>query len=481
MSYRKLLNHDDKTEEELQELIAIIRNNPQCEMPKTEECYCAACSAREEIVLSQMRKIWYYCKQYSTKKVKTEELVADGVLAVQETIDKFVSGETTGSFSDYVWYPIRHDVSQSDLLRGRFTYPHNTKHFIRSIYQYKKYFFDKYGYEPSPRDIASEIMIREMTNHKNYTEVRLIKVRLDSLEKNIKMIFDLNRWPINLSDTVSEDSDTKYENLIGIEDHEQLYVEMKDQIESIFDILDDEEKLIIGHYYGIDIGIINYEKLKPIEITRLLKNQVKYSRIIDRKNEIIEKIRQNDSLWSNEQARKIGSIEKKKRRHVNRTTYLGKPRSKIWNHSEQIKHDYEVQGLSTALIAERYNTSYNTVLKILKDQGCKINKPGRKRRTDIPQEIVKQLYEDGNTLDQIATEYKCSQETIRKIVVKQEGKIRPSGSRNGKSKAWDFAEDIKQQYLAGVSTVELGKQYKCSNVTIGNVLKSIGVKLERRK
>ena len=150
-----------------------------------------------------------------------------------------------------------------------------------------------------------------MKDFKQYTTIDSVKNKLKSIEKNVVLIFELNQWPVKLDDQIDDDdrSSRTYAESIGKEDTLAEFIELKDQMESIFAILDDKEKLILGHSFGIHIGDLQYEKLRSEDIIKLLGEDIKYTAIMDRRRKIIRKIRNTPSLWTEVQQDKLGRIK----------------------------------------------------------------------------------------------------------------------------------------------------------------------------
>ena len=210
-------------------------------------------------------------------------MVADGVIVIHETIDKFVSGELTGSIGRYLMSIMETKIKESDLRYNHFRYSNPGKKLQRQIFKYRNVFTEHYGYMPTPRQIALDIMSWRFDRGFNkYRYKKKIKQALDLLERNIILIFEINGWPVELNrqigfeeggkevtlgDTISTD------NLRSKSKNKYEYIELQDLIYTIFDLLDEEEKLIIGHYFGIWIGNLCYKKLKTKEIIPLLNNK----------------------------------------------------------------------------------------------------------------------------------------------------------------------------------------------------------------
>ena len=528
MSYRKLLAREPKTNEEVDELIKVIQSNPRCEPPIGEECYCVSCSAREEIILSQVRKMWSVCKKYSLRSAKTEELMADAIIATQELLDDFISGDKSGCFGHYLWSVLRDAIRPSDIRNRNVDPTERTKRLSYSVYAYKRDFELKYGRNPSPREIALEIMTAKMSDHTKYTNVELVRKHLDTLEKNIILIFELNQWPIELDDIAYRDEDsTSKHDIIGTEDCLRIDLEQQDQIEAAFSTLNETEKLILGHTYGIWIGSLHYDKLTPNEIIEKLGKNIGHSALQERRKNIINKLRANKSLWTDGQNAKISNIKRRKKPegtpdkpkndawnynkaivayhesgytlnriaeiyHVSSSTIgnilrdegynprkYTRPKSKAWKHSADIKESY-LSGVSVSKLAKKYKCSVATIQAVLKSENIKLNGNGApKRGAWRYAEDIKQHYLGGKSLKQIADEYNCSYNTIRTIV-KDQG-IKPRKAGKGRSEVRKDAELIKQYYLDGNSVISISREYKCSEALIKAILVEEGVYKTRKK
>ena len=160
MRYSRLTAHEPKHDEHIDKLVEFLKNSEPCNPPIGDECYCPVCIAREEIILSQIRKIRGFCKKYKNKYVEPDELMADGILGIHKLLDDFLAGKHEDlSFTSMAWIAAKDTVMTSDLRVPNVRFPQPTKVFSWKIYRYREDYQKKYGHYPTPREYRIRVII----------------------------------------------------------------------------------------------------------------------------------------------------------------------------------------------------------------------------------------------------------------------------------------------------------------------------------
>lgn len=98
---------------------------------------------------------------------------------------------------------------------------------------------------------------------------------------------------------------------------------------------------------------------------------------------------------------------------------------------------------------------------------------------DIKKIINMYLNENKNTVE-ISKIYKCSNTTIGRILRKNNINVRLIGNKRKQIQLTDREiDDICNRYINGETSVELGKIYKCSDVTIIRILRDRNIKIRK--
>lgn len=295
MKYKDLLIPEPKSDEEINELILILQNNHSCTKP---ECYCKICTAREEIILSHMRLIWWIARKYTMGYIDPEELMADGIIELHnilDSLDKFTVDPNKGTFGNYIIKSIEFAIRSSDIRNKSVRLPNRQITISRILPAVQRDLAERGNLDPSNRELAVEVIRldqREIGNSTTLLTKEEIIKHINVTERRIK---DYKNNPNQQSsyhwdDLITADTRLTFADVIGNIDRRYNEIEEQDLLEKIFDHLDPDEQKIIGHSFGFTVNNYKYEILDRNKIIQTLDEPIKVATLTVKKRRTIKKI-----------------------------------------------------------------------------------------------------------------------------------------------------------------------------------------------
>ena len=168
--------------------------------------------------------------------VPLTDLIAAGNLGLIEAAKRFDPDKDVKFISYAVWW-IRQAIMQTIFQQtGAVRIPIKESLFISKVKEAYEKLKEKLGREPTIEEIAKEI---------------------DASPKKVKQALQIVRMPLSLDMPVGEDEDITLLDLMskkGTDDVEKEVVkeELHKQLESLMKVLDDREKEIIKHRFGLE-------------------------------------------------------------------------------------------------------------------------------------------------------------------------------------------------------------------------------------
>ena len=234
---------------------------------------------REEIIERHLWMIKSICQRYQSKHqgISAEDLMADGIIALQRALDKFDAARGK-SFRSYVYQAVVNAVSYSDLLFDFVYFPMHVKRLIKKI-QYARY---NLIYEnPSSADIAN--FINNSLDDK-YVTAKVTENEIYDLENK----YFLSQSAIYTEDSIeTEDEIPNYYDIIGQVDNQFESIERDNLLQSILNYLNETDQIIMKFSFGV----LGYPKLTLEDIADRLTTPEKkwsYKMVWDRKKKILD-------------------------------------------------------------------------------------------------------------------------------------------------------------------------------------------------
>ena len=192
--------------------------------------------ALKKLVEGNLRFVVNVAKNFMGWGVPLTDLIAAGNLGLIEAAKRFDPDKDVKFISYAVWW-IRQAIMQTIFQQtGAVRIPVKESLFISKLKETYEKLKEKLGREPTVEEIAKEV---------------------DASPKKIKQALQIVRMPVSLDMPVGEDEDTTLVDLMskkGTEDVEKEVVEeeLHKQLESLLNVLDEREKEIIKHRYGLE-------------------------------------------------------------------------------------------------------------------------------------------------------------------------------------------------------------------------------------
>ena len=202
---------------------------------------------REEIIERHLWLVMNICEKYENRYsgVLAEDLMADGIIALQNALDKFDISKGK-PFRAYVYQAVTNAVSYSDLLFDHIKLPAHIKRLIKKI-KYARY--NLIYEDPSSVDIANFVN----SNLDSYVSTKVTAKEVYNIENK----YFLSHSAVYMEDTVIEDDFIDYHDVIGTVDNQFESIERENLLQSILNYLNETEQNIIKFYFGV----LDYPKL----------------------------------------------------------------------------------------------------------------------------------------------------------------------------------------------------------------------------
>jgi RNA polymerase primary sigma factor len=264
----KKINIRDSRRFYLKEITKIKLLNPEEEQNLAVKISNGDKKARKKMIEANLRLVVSIAKNYMGRGLLFLDLIQEGNLGLMKAVEKF--DHTRGyKFSTYATWWIRQAISRAIADKSRtIRVPVHMVTRINKLKKAEKLLIDKYGREPSNREISKETKFTsEMVN------------RLKLISKN---------YPLSLEGPVNDDGDTKLGDFImDKEENRPAEIAYKkcsqSDVRNVLNILDEREREIIELRFGIkdsspktleEIGRlfgITRERIRQIEVESLQK------------------------------------------------------------------------------------------------------------------------------------------------------------------------------------------------------------------
>ncbi len=192
--------------------------------------------ALKKLIEGNLRFVVNVAKNFMGWGVPLTDLIAAGNLGLIEAAKRFDPDKDVKFISYAVWW-IRQAIMQTIFQQtGAVRIPIKESLFISKVKEAYEKLKEKLGREPTIEEIAKEI---------------------DASPKKVKQALQIVRMPLSLDMPVGEDEDVTLLDLMskkGTDDVEKEVVEeeLHKQLESLMKVLDDREKEIIKHRFGLE-------------------------------------------------------------------------------------------------------------------------------------------------------------------------------------------------------------------------------------
>ena len=149
-------------------------------------------------------------------------------------------------------------------------------------------------------------------------------------------------------------------------------------------------------------------------------------------------------------------------------------RCEAWNDTDEIKHLYLEERMTTYQIADQYECSKTTIVKILRDISVELRDSSEKTYAWEDKDEIARLYtQEHMTTHQLADAYGCSVPVICRILKSIGVELRDSSE---KTYAWEDKDEIARLYTEDLMSIyQLADRYECSVSVICNILKDMGI------
>ena len=167
---------------------------------------------------------------------------------------------------------------------------------------------------------------------------------------------------------------------------------------------------------------------------------------------------------------------------------LGLPDKKICD-------DY-IDGMSTIEIAKIYNCSEQTISNRLHENNIKIRSNSESHKNnfvwennprfiDVPTDEICTKYISGMNMNELVLEYNCSRKVILNRLHRNDIYIRSNSESHMGVNSGDChpkyielpIKEISEDYINGLSTVQIAEKYNCSETVINNRLHDNGIQI----
>lgn len=143
---------------------------------------------------------------------------------------------------------------------------------------------------------------------------------------------------------------------------------------------------------------------------------------------------------------------------------------------EQLRREYEREGLSLYRIAERHGVAYETVHTRLSEAGVQMRPRVNPLARDLDAEQLRHEYEAGDFLKTVAERHGVSVQTVRQLLDTVGTQLRPSSRADRSPKDLD-AEQLRREYEAGDSLRTIAQRHGASVRTVRQLLDTVDAQI----
>lgn len=136
-----------------------------------------------------------------------------------------------------------------------------------------------------------------------------------------------------------------------------------------------------------------------------------------------------------------------------------------------------INGGNSVQLAKSYGCTHVTITKLLRRNGVELRDKSNCNTLNLPNEEICEKYIQGKSSHKIANEYDCTPPTILRILKKNNIPLRPAGHPN----VLNLPEDkICREYCESETIPSLAKLYNCGTTPIHSILKRNGISKDNK-